>query len=61
MFFSGGPVRRRRRLSIVGIVDMRAMLVYGRNSDKGCDLTDVGASAIESAINKEFNLVDVGC
>jgi len=35
--------------------------VYGRNSDKGGDLTDVGASAIGSAINKKFNLMDAGC
>jgi len=40
---------------------MGAMLVYGRNSDKGGDLTDVGASAIGRAINKEFNLMDAGC
>ena len=35
--------------------------MYGRNSDKGGDLTDVGARAIGSAINKEFNLMDAGC
>ena len=35
--------------------------MYGRNSDKGGDLTDVGASAIGRAINKEFNLMDAGC
>ena len=35
--------------------------MYGRNSDKGGDLTDVGASAIGRAINKEINLMDAGC
>jgi len=35
--------------------------VYGRNSDKGGDLTDVGASAIGRVINKEINLMDAGC
>jgi len=35
--------------------------VYGRNNHKGGDLTDVGASAIGRAINKEFSLMDAGC
>ena len=34
--------------------------MYGRNSDKGGDLTDVGASDIGRAVNKEFNLMDAG-
>jgi len=35
-------------------------LVYGLNCDKEGHLTDVGASAMERAINKEINLMDAG-
>jgi len=53
--FSSRPVCRNRR-SVVGNYVQSAwvlLLVYGLNSDKEGNLTDVGASAIGCAINKE--------
>ena len=53
--FSNRPVRRHRR-SVVGNYVQSAwvlLLVYGLNSDKEGNLTDVGASAIGRAINNE--------
>ena len=58
--FSSGSVRRRRR-SVVGMYYSRHMgAIASVWAESEGNLTDVGASAIGHAINKEINLMDAG-